>query len=333
MLRAWPCVFLLFLAACGGSSPSAPSGSSASETLQGQTLNAISGTPATGLSVVIGSYRPVTTDDNGLFAIDGARSGSYAAIVRGSSVVERETTITTATEPTMVSMIPASFDLVAFDEMFRYENSRLQRWTTRPSLIVVATTMTFRSTADTEFQATTEQMSDDEVAQMRAHLTDALALLTGGTFMSFQDVTIERPKAGEWVSGLRAGAIVVGRYTGIVSLANTIGYGRWSETTDGRIVGGAMFLDRDFDRDDARRRLLRTHELGHALGWQHVRSRVSIMNPVIGSEPTDFDRAGAIIAFKRPPGNHAPDVDPSGGTRTWSTTGEGARWSRPTVCQ
>ena len=72
-----------------------------------------------------------------------------------------------------------------------------------------------------------------------------------------------------------------------------------------------MYLDRDFDRDDNRRRLLRIHELGHALGYQHVESRSSIMNPSIGPEPTEFDRAGAVIAFSRPVGNRSPDVDPS----------------------
>ena len=32
------------------------------------------------------------------------------------------------------------------------------------------------------------------------------------------------------------------------------------------------------------------------------------MNPAIGPEPTDFDRAGAIVAFQRTPGNRSPDV-------------------------
>jgi predicted Zn-dependent protease len=47
------------------------------------------------------------------------------------------------------------------------------------------------------------------------------------------------------------------------------------------------------------RRLLRIHELGHALGYNHVKSRRSIMNPTLGSEPTDFDRRAAMVAFRR----------------------------------
>ena len=71
-----------------------------------------------------------------------------------------------------------------------------------------------------------------------------------------------------------------------------------------------MFLDSRFDKNDDRRRLLRIHELGHALGQLHVETRPSIMNPSIGPEPTEFDRQAAVVAFQRPPGNVSPDADP-----------------------
>jgi hypothetical protein len=323
----------LTLAACGGGSksPSAPSDATP-RMLQGQTVNAVSGMPTASLTVSVGTLRAVTTDNDGNFAIDVGGTGAYATSIRGGSIVERETVLTPSTERARLSVIPTAFDLAAFDEMFRSINSRLQRWTSRPTLVVLASTMDFRSTADEAFTASSEQMTDDEVSQLVAHMTDGLALLTGGTFTSFAAVDVERPKPGERVSTSRSGKIVVGRYTGIVTFANTIGYGRWMETADGTIVGGAMFLDRDFDRGDGRRRLLRIHELGHALGYQHVRSRTSIMNPAVGPEPTDFDRAGAVIAFQRPPGNHSPDVDPTS-TARMAVTGEGGgRWAPPVIC-
>jgi hypothetical protein len=91
-----------------------------------------------------------------------------------------------------------------------------------------------------------------------------------------------------------------------------------------------MFLDRDFDKDDPRRRLLRIHELGHAHGYMHVNSRTSIMNPSVGPEPTDFDRAAAIVAFQRPVGNVSPDTDPGVvGLHSRSLTFEGVRWMTP----
>jgi predicted Zn-dependent protease len=49
-------------------------------------------------------------------------------------------------------------------------------------------------------------------------------------------------------------------------------------------------LDADFDRQSSQRFLLRTHELGHALGYHHVESRPSVMNPRVGNSMTEFDR-------------------------------------------
>jgi hypothetical protein len=325
-----PAFALVPLIACGGGSPTEPSSPGATSTvLQGQTVSAIDGSPSPNLSVRIGTRFPVTTDGSGFFQIDVGELATYRAVVGGGSVVERETRISGPNSArTRVSMIPSSFDLVAFNEMFR-SNAQLQRWTSRPSLVILASVMEYRTTTGQTYDATGEQLTDDEVAQIRAHLTEGLAFLTGNAFTSFASVDVERPAAGTRVNTLRAGHIVVGRYNGIVTFARTIGYGLWSEQPDGTIVGGAMYLDRDFDRDDGRRRLLRIHELGHALGYQHVESRTSIMNPAIGPEPTEFDRAGAIIAFDRPVGNKSPDIDPTTNSLTVST-GEG-RWSAPTT--
>ena len=57
------------------------------------------------------------------------------------------------------------------------------------------------------------------------------------------------------------------------------------------------------------------------------------MNPSIGPDPTDFDRAGAIIAFQRPIGNVAPDQDPTSTPRTSSVVDSGARWMPPVFCK
>jgi len=63
--------------------------------------------------------------------------------------IERQTLVTSpTTERARLSVIPSSFDLTAFDEMFRTANSRLQRWTTRPALVVIAAVMAYRVPAD-----------------------------------------------------------------------------------------------------------------------------------------------------------------------------------------
>ena len=292
-------------------------------------MSALDGTPAPGLSVQVGAAKAVTTDAAGRFTTEISGPGDYTAVVSGAAVVERRTMVTgPSSVPARLSLMPASFDVHAFDEMFRTANARLQRWTTRPSLVVLASVMNYRGEAD-EFAATAESMTDDEVSLLIAHLNEGLSLMTGGTYTSFAEVKVERPASGERTSVVRTGAIVVGRYNGVQTFASTIGYGRWAENGDGSVVGGAMFLDSRFDKNDDRRRLLRIHELGHALGQLHVETRPSIMNPAIGPEPTEFDRQAAVVAFQRPPGNVSPDADPGTTVKSgvWSV-----RWVAPVRC-
>lgn len=320
------------LAACGGS-PSTPTEAPSARALLGQAVNAVNGSGVPGVSVHVNSLWPVVADNSGMFSVD-VGSGTHRIRLNAGSFVDRDTTLAgPSAERVRLSLIPAEFDLEAFDEMFRTANARLQRWVTPPALVVLGTVMEYRNDAGDEYEATGDQLSDDEVSQTVAHLTEGLALLTGETFTNFASVTVERPEAGTQVAVTRTGRIVVGRYRGISTLANTIGYGQWSELSDGTVVGGSMFLDREFDRDDARRRLLRIHELGHALGYLHVKTRTSIMNPAIGPEPTDFDRTAPRIAFQRLPGNRAPDVDAATSARTFSVTGESTgRWMPPVFC-
>ena len=166
-------------------------------------------------------------------------------------------------------MIPKSFDLVAFDEMFRTSNAQLQRWTQRPSLVILAAIMEYRGNAAT-YAATNEQLTEPEMALLTAQMTEGLALLTGNTFTSFSSVEIEHPAAARGSTRCGKGRLSSAAIRASPSLTKTIGFGQWSEQPNGSIFGGAMYLDRDFDRDDNRRRLLRIHELGHALGYQHV---------------------------------------------------------------
>jgi hypothetical protein len=317
--------FALIAVACGGS-PTAPSGGGAGQMVRGQTVSAVDGRSTANVTVQIGREPAVVTDGDGNFQVDGDGGSRLDAVFASSATVERRTTLrNSSSERVRVTLIPWSFDLTAFNEMFRASESGLQRWTTAPRLVIVASVMTYSPSFSTDFPATSEQLTDDEVSALAAHLREGLALLTGGAYTNFASVDVERPAAGTRVSTARAGTIVVGRYNGVVTFAQTIGFGQWAVDNDGSVTAGAMYLDRDFDRDDSRRRLLRIHELGHALGWQHVTSRTSIMNPAIGPEPTDFDRVGAVIAFQRPPGNRAPDTDPESAKRP--TFGlSGSRW-------
>ena len=322
LMRKWAAVVSLsssvILAGCGGSSPSEPGDGSNSRVLEGRTVSAIDGVVAPGVALAVGT-KNVTADSNGYFRLDVGGPSTFNLRARGNNIVERETTLSgPGAEPARVSLIPSTFDLDSFNQMFR-PNGGLQRWTTRPGLVVFASVMSYTGGNREEYAATSEQLTEEEVTLLIDHLTEGLSILTSGTFTSFASVEVERPASGARASVNRPGKIVMGRYNGIVSFANTIGYGQWALSSDGSVGGGAMYLDRDFDKNDNRRRLLRIHELGHALGLMHVTERTSIMNPSLGPDVSDFDRAATSIAFQRPPGNHAPDTDPSGAPTVRST--------------
>src|SRR5918992_3217074 len=135
MNRTLVVVLSISVAACGGSK-SSPTGPDTSTTLQGQTVSAIDGSAAGSVSVQVGNRFAIQSDANGHFDVDGVL-GTYATVLTGSGLVERRTSLTGPTsDRTRVSLIPSAFDLTAFDQMFRASHSRLQRWTTRPSLVL-----------------------------------------------------------------------------------------------------------------------------------------------------------------------------------------------------
>ena len=176
----------------------------------------------------------------------------------------------------------------------------LQRWRQAPKLTILVSVMNYRSGGDVEYAATNELLSDVDVAELVRDLTDGLAVLTANTFEQFSSVSHEVIAPGATVRVSRPDQIVTGRFNGLRRSVKTLGFGGRRARKDGTITAGAILLDSEFDRTSARRRLLRTHELGHALGYNHVHSRTSIMNPGIGAEPNDFDRAAALIAFREP---------------------------------
>jgi hypothetical protein len=296
--------------------------------VRGRTIDATSGAAEGSVTVQIGDGRAVAVDQGGFFQASVMAPGSYWTLIRGTAIVERQTRVTAPASDALLSLIPATFNLQAFDELARTSNARLQRWTTRPSLVIVASVMAFKADTHDGFTANGEKMTDLEVSGLTSYVTEGLSIWSGGGFTSFASTTVERPLGGDAVSVKRPGKIVVGRYTGMDTSDGTIGFTTWLEASDGTVTGGSIFLDEAFDRDDNRRRLLRIHELGHAMGYQHVTTLKSIMNPIIGPDVTEFDRSAATIAFQRPPGNHQPDRDPDS-TRVGTLPSGAAHWARP----
>jgi len=167
----------------------------------------------------------------------------------------------------------------------------------RPNLVVVTTVMAFEDGARSDFTTVDAQLSDEEATALVADLTAGLEVMSGGTFERFGSVRFESPAVASQVRVVRNGDIVVGRFRGVRDSLKAVGYGGRTARADGTITGGTVMLDEVYDQSTQQPRLLRMHELGHALGFNHVDSLRSVMNPTIGTEPTDFDRRVARIAF------------------------------------
>jgi hypothetical protein len=227
------------------------------------------------------------------------RPSARGAITHLLAVLLLGTQLFSAEKPRVLAA--AAPDARAVQELLHGDKGRREAWTSVPELVVLTTVLDYGPGSLTEgFDATDETLTSEEISQLEADLTEALGILSGGAFKSFSSIRRESVKPGRTVKILRRGQIVVARYRGVRARANTIGYGGRTARADGRITAATIILDSDFDRADALRRLLRTHELGHALGYNHVESLVSVMNPRIGPEVSDFDRSAARMAFARP---------------------------------
>jgi hypothetical protein len=185
----------------------------------------------------------------------------------------------------------------ALDEMLRGGQASAPRWDRVPGLVVLRPVMQYETGRGTEYRATSQQLTQEEATSLVADLTAALAALTNSALTGFSEVRFETALPGDEVNVMRPGQIVVARYAGVRDQLATIGFGGRS-TRGSTIRAGSIILDNEFDRANDTRRLLRMHELGHVLGYNHVTSRVSIMNPKIGPEFTDVDRVIARVAFQ-----------------------------------
>lgn len=194
-------------------------------------------------------------------------------------------------------------DTAALDELLRGADGIVKHWNHPPALVILDSVLMFREGEVSTYTATDEQLTTTEDEELVCDLTDALRLLTGNTYLNFASIHHESVRAGTEVRVLRSGQVVAGRYRSVQNLVHTIGLGGRASKSDGTITSAAIILDNDFDRTSPQRWLLRTHELGHALGYNHVQSRISIMNPSIGPEPTAFDREAARVAFRVPSTN------------------------------
>jgi hypothetical protein len=303
--------------------PSDPSGPVA----KGRTVDALSNRPLPGMNVRIDGLGEATTGSDGGFSIAGAgQEQSRIVTVSSVTTVERQTHIRVPSDVPTLTLIPQDINLGAFDQMFRSDDGGLHRWVAAPRLVVERRVLTYTGQGDDTYVATAELMSEADAQALISDLVWALPQLTGGTFGAFAEVVSETPQEGDVVRVTRPGSIVVARYKGLTTATSYWGYSRWAWNGAGETIAGVMMLDADFETSaSAFHRSLHAHELGHALGYNHVSARESVMDSSGRVEPNAFDRDGSKIAFMRTPLNQSPDIDPDPTTPSSLRTGQ-IRW-------
>jgi hypothetical protein len=313
------------LSACSASKSGGPSegpvSPSVAQTAKLRASDALSGVAVAGAAVSGNGLTGGTTDSTGAVTLSTSTAATYGVDVTASGYVTRNTLLKLPGNDAAVSLIANSFDLAAFNQMFRV--SALQRWTSAPTLVIISNVLEYNDAGPTQ-TALAEALTPEEIQSIISDLSYGLPLLTAGHFANFSSISTQTVSAGEAVTLLTTGRITFARCHGVTAARQASGVGQWQFQSDDTVTGGSVCVDRDFElSNNALRRGIRLHEMGHALGSQHVTVKDGVlMNPTITvNDVTTWDRDAAKIAFQRPPGNRSPDRDPA----TFSTNRLGTR--------
>ena len=252
-----------------------------------------------------------TTAGDGRFTISTNDPEQVREVrISSGSTVERVTHMRVPGPDVRLTLMPTALDLRAFNEMFRHSGS-LARWTSAPRVVVQSRVLQFTGLDNVEYVALGSVMSGAEFSGLMTDLNYGLPQITGNTFGGFAGEQLEEATTGQRVSLMRDRTIIVARMEGLTAATGFWGYSRWGITGSGEVVSGIIMLDRAFDTSGSNyRRSLRIHELGHALGYNHVTAVESVMNASGRLEPNAFDRDASRLAFMRPLLNRSPDIDP-----------------------
>lgn len=333
-IRALRVAACLLIAGCGSSdapfAPSpltppipvpAPSSGGTTATI----TDALSAAAIPNLAVHVDGVGDAMSDSNGRVVVDSTVAAVRSVTLTSPVTLQRISQLLIPGPAVTLSVIPSSFDVQSFDQMFR-SAGRLQRWMSAPRLVLQRRVVEYTS-AGSEFTATADVLTDAEASEILTHLRWALPQLTGNRFTTFAEEIQETAAPGERVLMVRVGAIIVAESVGLTAATTFWGIGRWASDMRGVIVGGTMLLDRGFETSGSQfRRSLRAHELGHGLGYGHVTLRSSFMNSSARVEPNSFDTEASKIAFQREPGSRSPDTDPFGFTANAAVQGP-IRWA------
>lgn len=260
--------------------------------------------------VTVGDGSEQQTDAAGVSTIRVGSASTASVRLRHSAFLERETYVRVPDDRGVnLSLIPTTHDPDAFEE-FSPRLTGLRRWTRNPRLLVLTHAVDFAGATDgfREYPVIDRLISPAQRECLSAGIAASLGEMSGGhlTWESIEVATVE-PGTRFRTDGTPEGTIVVLPSVSLGSPGRGIGY---TDANPFVISRGAVWLSADL-LNFCVTALLYRHELGHALGYQHVTRTLSIMGLGL-APPTDFDRRSIAILFQRPPGNRSPDRDPMG---------------------
>jgi len=306
---------VILAASCGHVEPAAPSDTPVATPPPNATGQVVSlASPSNGISnVVISSTGAIgtRTDASGFFSLSPATS-TYVLSLTHPDFIERRTAATLPASGLHVSIIPSTFDQAAFEEFApRSTTTGLRRWTTNPSLVVLRNVVEYDGVNYVPL-VTDRQVSEADFNCMVDGVQRAIAPMSDST-LTFKKVDVLSPLVGSRFSipGTAEGTIVLTAARGVQANGRASAFAGVQPDV---LVRGVVWITADnllLCGSTAAR--VFPHELGHALGYQHVTLEPSVMS---GIDPTSaltaFDREALRIIYQRPPGNRAPDIDPPG---------------------
>ena len=194
--------------------------------LAGRFTNILSGAAAAGITLSIEGVGNVAGDAAGQFNLESeAPDGRYRVTASGAGVVSRVTTLTFPGQAPVISLIPSTFNMTAFDQMARHfgePDGVTKRWTVPPALVIETSLVDAQSVVGGIPQyppvASAEQLSEASINELVSLLNRALPLMTGGAFPAFASIGRNTTEAGRSIEMDRPGTITVVRYSGLDQL-------------------------------------------------------------------------------------------------------------------
>lgn len=268
--------------------------------LSGQVVNQFSGSGFAALSVRYGSVT-TSTDGGGRFTVAGSPTTAQRSLTISGAGIHTRTTFSRSTEGRW-SVIPATFDMSAFDDVARDYEPRTIRWLKNPNIYI-----------------DTRHVGPGQGPQLATWIAEVRGAVEG--FVA------------DWSDGtVRAASVTVGTspppedgpdYWIVIRFdddpshyasPNTVGNAGTSWSFGREILYSQIrfrFSLISGQANASQRLAVLGHELGHAMGMGHMDgSTPSMMTPRVSlASLSTFDARTGSIVYSRSPGNTSPDND------------------------